>query len=160
MDPAGILPDDFQTCNRRLALRSSYIVQAKYAPCLTVLRETHDFLATMRSNYTDEAVVEFDDDFEQTANSEQLYLDGKRQQFWICILAYECFHAQTARRENHHCFNIATMKAIPFVPKELLLPKAHVPTLLYVASFWQDNMCSKSANQCSYENTCGNCNGN
>lgn len=66
------------TYNLRLALRLASTLSGSYAACLVELLEYQEFLATMRSNYSDDAILRFDDDFRRTAKNEKPSLNDEK----------------------------------------------------------------------------------
>lgn len=95
--PTDISVDEFLAYNLRVALRLANTASGEYATCLSEYLEYQEYLVTMKCNYSDDAVLKFDDDFRRTAESDKLSLRDERCRK---ILADRYFHSASRKTKS------------------------------------------------------------
>lgn len=82
--PSDLTVDKLFAYDFRILLRLARMVSGDHADCLAKYAEFYEFLANMRCNYNDDAVLKFEDDFRRCAKSDQFSLNDERnRKFWL-----------------------------------------------------------------------------
>lgn len=141
--------DDLLAYDMRVCVRLAEKVNGDYAQALLEYLEYHEFLITMRCNYTDDSILRFDDDFRRTALSEKVELSDER---YRKILADRYFHFDARGRDSWEHGKSQLFRGKGYNSK---YPKYRLPCCW----LWQDSKCPKTAGACPHKHFCGNCGG-